>query len=312
MRLVFFGTADFAVPCLEALVSAGHDVAAVVTAPDKPAGRGYALSQSPVKQCALRLGLLCLQPEKLKNEGFLAQLKELAPTLQVVVAFRMLPEVVWAAPPLGTINVHGSLLPQYRGAAPIHWAVINGEAETGVTTFFLRHEIDTGDLIYQERTAIGPDETTGQVYERLMHLGAALLVKTVAAIESGNAPRLPQNLAQELHHAPKITSENSVLNPTLSAEEVRNFIRGMNPAPGAWMRYNGLYMKVFEGKHLPPDALPDAEAEPGTLAAYRNKLCLRCGDTWLELTQVQPEGKRKMAGSEFVNGAGRKILGLEN
>ncbi len=309
MRLVFFGTADFAVPTLEALHKAGHDVAAVVTAPDKPAGRGYALKASPVKEAAIRLNLPLLQPEKLKDPTFLAQLEGLAPQLQVVVAFRMLPEVVWAAPPMGTVNLHGSLLPQYRGAAPIHWAVAHGEAETGVTTFFLRHEIDTGDLIYQARTPIGSDETTGEVYERMMHLGADLMARTVADIALGKAPRLPQKTSTALRHAPKLTPENTEVTPALSAEQTRNLIRGMNPYPGAWMGVRGQKLKLWAARHAAEGLVPQGQYPAGALVLHSHKTYLLCSDAWLELTEVQPEGKRRMSGTDFANGVGRTWLG---
>lgn len=310
MRIVFFGTAEFAVASLEALHAAGHDIAAVVTAPDKPAGRHQSVPKgSPVKEAAVRLGLPLLQPEKLKAPEFLEELARLAPELQIVVAFRMMPEVVWAAPPRGTVNLHGSLLPQYRGAAPIHWAVANGEAETGVTTFFLRHEIDTGDLIHQARTPIGLDETTGQVYERLMHLGAGLLVKTVAEIEAGIAPRLPQTYSGELHHAPKITLENSQVDFTRSSEQVRNLIRGMNPFPTAWADLNGKILKLHSAVHPEPGTGPVEEAAPGAFRLLKAATYVRCADAWLELREVQPEGKKRMSGADFANGAGRSLVG---
>jgi len=308
MRLVFFGTAEFAVPCLESLVKAGHTVLAVVTAPDKPAGRGYELKGSPVKEAALKLGLTLLQPEKLKAPDFLAQLAALAPELQVVVAFRMLPEVVWAAPPLGTLNVHGSLLPKYRGAAPIHWAVALGESETGVTTFFLKHEVDTGDLIFQQRTPIGPAETTGDVYNRLMALGAALLAKTLAAIEAGTAPALPQVYSSDLPHAPKITTENSKADFLKTAEEVRNHIRGMYPFPCAWATLGGTYMKLHAAQVAAVDTDELPHKGPGHLVGHQQHLLVRCADTWLELTEVQPEGKKRMSGASYINGAGRAYL----
>jgi methionyl-tRNA formyltransferase len=308
MRLVFFGTAEFAVPCLEALVTAGHTILAVVTAPDKPAGRGYALKGSPVKETAERLGLRLLQPEKLKATEFIEQLANLAPQLQVVVAFRMLPEIVWNAPPLGTVNVHGSLLPQYRGAAPIHWAVANGEEETGVTSFFLRHEIDTGDLIFQDHTPIGPNETTGHVYERLMHMGASLIVKTVDAIQAGTAPRLPQVYKDVMHHAPKITSENSRADFTQPAEVVRNLIRGMNPFPTAWTLIHDKQLKLHIAKVPTAEESPADPTKLGAYTTYQNRLYVGCSDGWLELTEVQPEGKRKMTGSDFLNGAGRGLV----
>ncbi|MCU0355699.1 MAG: methionyl-tRNA formyltransferase, partial [Cytophagales bacterium] len=233
------GTPEFAVPSLDILVENGCQVVAVVTAPDRTAGRGLQLSVSPVKAAAVRHGIPVMQPEKLKNEAFLEELRSYRADLQIVVAFRMLPEVVWNMPPLGTFNLHASLLPQYRGAAPINWAVINGETETGATTFFLQHEIDTGNIIFQEREPIHATDTAGTLYERLMHRGAGLVLKTVRAIEAGNYPQTPQDLSQPVKLAPKIFTETCEINFDQPTARVHNFVRGLSPYPGAWTRLQG-------------------------------------------------------------------------
>src|ERR1700744_6287376 len=234
MRIIFMGTPQFAVASLDALIKAGCDIVAVGTAPDKPAGRGQKLNESAVKQYALENGLKILQPEKLKNPEFLEELKALKDDLQVVVAFRMLPEAVWNMPAKGTINLHASLLPQYRGAAPINWALINGEKESGVTTFFLKHEIDTGDILFTENVTLTGRETAGELHDRLMYKGAGLLVKTVKAIESGRYSELPQSEiieGVELKHAPKIFKEDGQIHWNNSVHSIYNLIRGLSPIP---------------------------------------------------------------------------------
>ena len=227
------GTPEFAVASLDALVGGGYNVVGVVTMPDKPAGRGYKMQFSAVKEYALAHNLPLLQPEKLKNEDFLDALRALHADLQIVVAFRMLPEVVWAMPPLGTFNLHGSLLPQYRGAAPINWAIINGEQETGVTTFFLQQEIDTGDLILQKRTPITDDDNAGTIHDRLMSIGAAAVVETVDCIIAGIAPKTPQPQGVTLKSAPKIFKETCRVDWTQSCHQIFNFVRGLSPYPAA-------------------------------------------------------------------------------
>src|SRR6478736_2822685 len=244
LRIVFMGTPEFAVPSLEILVENQFSVVAVITAPDKPQGRGQKLSYSPVKECALKHNLPVLQPTNLKSPEFLEELRSYDANLQVVVAFRMLPELVWAMPSLGTFNLHASLLPQYRGAAPINWAIINGEKETGATTFFLKHEIDTGSIIYQEKETIKKDDTVGDLYERLMHKGAGLVLKTVKAIEEGKYPSVPQTAA-EIKHAPKIFKETCEINWHQASESVRNFVRGLSPYPAAWTILNEKVFKIF-------------------------------------------------------------------
>lgn len=299
LRIVFMGTPEFAVPSLEILVENGYNVVAVVTAPDKPQGRGQRLDVSPVKACALKHNLPVLQPTNLKSPEFIGQLKSLNANLQVVVAFRMLPEIVWSMPALGTFNLHGSLLPQYRGAAPIHWAVINGEKETGVTTFFLKHEIDTGSIILQDREPIRDDDTVGTVYERLMKKGAALVLKTVRKIELNDVHAQPQDEAPDLKHAPKIFRETCEINWDQSVDRIRDFVRGLNPFPTAWASLRGRSYKVLRVtiQYL------DSRAEPGTIDTdERTYLRVRASDGWVAIEELQPEGKRKMNVQDFFRG----------
>jgi methionyl-tRNA formyltransferase len=245
LRIVFMGTPEFAVPMLDTLVHSQHQVVGVVTAPDKPAGRGMQFQQSDVKKYAVEKGLHILQPEKLKNEAFLEELRALQADLFVVVAFRMLPVVVWNMPPLGTINLHASLLPNYRGAAPINWAVINGEKETGVSTFRLQHEIDTGNIIFREKITIDEKDNVGIVYKKLMDIGAPVLLKTVNAMADGNFPQEPQAHITEIKHAPKIFKEHCSIDWSQSAETVYNLIRGLSPYPAAFTTLNGKGLKIF-------------------------------------------------------------------
>ncbi len=248
MKIVFMGTPDFAVPSLDILVKNGYDIAAVITATDKLGGRGgKQVLQSAVKKYAVENNLHILQPEKLKNPEFIDILRGLHADLFIVVAFRMLPEIVWTMPPLGTFNLHGSLLPKYRGAAPLNWAVMNGENETGVTTFFLKHEIDTGDIIFRESLKIGDDESVGEVHDRMMILGAETVFKTVQAIENQTVTPLPQ-LDVAATHAPKIFQETCAINFDKTTAEVHNFIRGLSPFPTAWTTLNGLKLKIFTAK----------------------------------------------------------------
>ncbi len=301
LRLIFMGTPDFAVASLRRLVEAGCQVVAVITAPDKPAGRGNHLQQSAVKQYAASVGLPVLQPEKLKNAEFLEELRGYRADLQVVVAFRMLPEVVWAMPPLGTFNLHASLLPQYRGAAPINWAIIHGETQTGVTTFFIRQEIDTGPLLFQETEPIHPDDTAGTLHDRLMQRGAALVLKTVRAIEAGEYPDLPQAEAMDSKKAPKIFRETGEIDWKQPAETIRNFVRGLSPYPAAWTMLGGKTLKIFTGQITPLDEHP--AAEPGSYQTdNRTYLNFRCADGWLSVEELQLEGKKRMGVGEFLRG----------
>ena len=298
LRIVFMGTPEFAVPSLEILLEKGYNVVAVVTAPDKPQGRGQKIEVSPVKAVAVKHNLNILQPTNLKAPEFVETLRTLNANLQIVVAFRMLPEVIWSMPKLGTFNLHGSLLPQYRGAAPIHWAVINGEKETGVTTFFLKHEIDTGSIIYQDREQIADEDTVGSVYERLMTKGAALVLKTVQAIEHGNAPALPQHEGGTLKHAPKIFRETCEIRWDQPAESIRNFIRGLNPFPIAWTTLQGKTFKIQRAS-----VVSGGTGTPGTIDTdEKSYLKVRAADGWVVIEEFQPEGKRKMSVSDFFRG----------
>lgn len=304
-RIVFMGTPEFAVHSLNALIHAGVEVAAVVTAPDKPAGRGRQMRSSAVKQRALELGLPVLQPEKLKDPGFQMILKEFTADLFVVVAFRMLPESVWAMPALGTVNLHASLLPRYRGAAPINWAVINGERITGATTFFIRHEIDTGDILMNEELAIGPDETAGEVHDRLALMGGSLLARTVNAVLSGTASSRPQTGSSNdpLPSAPKLNPDVCRINWSQPAKRTHDHIRGLSPFPGAWTTLS-INAQVGHFKVLRSSLTmsPTNGTAPGTIELRRNGLWVACADEWLELVEVQAEGKRRMSATEFVRG----------
>lgn len=300
------GTPDFAVASLDALVKAGYHMVGVVTAPDKPAGRGMKMNESAVKKYAVQHQLPVLQPEKLKNPEFLDNLKLLKADLQVVVAFRMLPEVVWNMPPMGTINVHGSLLPQYRGAAPINWAVINGEKETGVTTFKLQHEIDTGNILLQDRLTIGEDETAGEVHDRMMLLGAQLLVKTIEGLEKGLLKETPQTeLLQAngstaiIKHAPKIFTETCQVDFSKTTAEVHNQIRGLSPFPGAFTHLGGKMLKIYRSKkENATHAL-----QPGSFETDgKSYLRFATADGFVYATEVQLEGKKKMQVEDFLRG----------
>jgi methionyl-tRNA formyltransferase len=248
LRIIYMGTPEFAVPALEKLVESGWNVVGVITAPDKPQGRGQKLVGSPVKEAAERLNLHILQPTNLKNPEFQRELIELKADLQIVVAFRMLPESVWNMPPLGTFNLHASLLPNYRGAAPINWAIINGETETGVTTFFLKHEIDTGSIIFQEKVAILPEDNIGTLYKKLMTIGSELVLRTVEAISKNEVHPLPQDESKALHHAPKIFKETCKIDWNQSAESIHNLVRGLSPYPAAWTEFQGKTCKIFKTK----------------------------------------------------------------
>ena len=308
LRIVFMGTPDFAVASLKALVEGGYNVVGVITAPDKPAGRGKLLSESAVKQYAVKNNLLVLQPEKLKNQEFIDELMNLHADLQVVVAFRMLPETVWAMPRLGTFNLHGSLLPQYRGAAPLNWAIINGEIKTGVTTFLLDHEIDTGKILFKQEIEIGENDTVGEVHDRLMEIGAELVVKTIDAISERSIQPVPQSelvAYSEIKHAPKIFKEDCKIDWSKSAESIRNLIRGLSPYPTAWtvMTNNKtgeeIQVKIFF-------ALKYNSVKKSTLGSIESDgktfLNAACGDGWLQITDLQIAGKKRMKTEEFMRG----------
>ncbi|TFV97963.1 methionyl-tRNA formyltransferase [Algoriphagus kandeliae] len=294
------GTPEFAVPALERLVEAGWNIVGVITAPDKPRGRGQKLIPSPVKEAALKYGLNVLQPTNLKSPEFLEELRKLNVDLQIVVAFRMLPEVVWNMPPLGTFNLHASLLPDYRGAAPINWAIINGETETGVTTFFLKHEIDTGSIIFQEKVPILPEEDLGDVYTKLMNLGADLVLRTVEAIAKDEVKPIPQDESKALHHAPKIFKETCQIDWSRSAIEINNLIRGLSPYPAAWTLIEEKNCKIFKAK---PQADDLSGKKPGEwLSDGKNYLKFQCGDGHLEVLEIQLEGKKRMNIKDFLRG----------
>ncbi|WP_435579213.1 methionyl-tRNA formyltransferase [Gilvibacter sp.] len=302
MRIVFMGTPEFAVASLEALIEADHEVVGVVTAPDRPAGRGRKLKASAVKEAGLKHQIPVLQPLKLKSPEFLEVLKELEADLFVVVAFRMLPEVVWSMPRFGTFNLHGSLLPEYRGAAPIHWAVINGETETGVTTFFIDEKIDTGAIIASKSMAIGADETTGEVHDRMMQLGASLVVETVSAIESGEVKAQPQPKDRSFKPAPKLHAENTRIDWSLSGEYIYNKVRGLNPFPAAWTEFviqeevvsAKIYKVAFEAaKH---------DLKIGSLLCDKKSIRVAIENGWINLLELKLSGKRKMTASDLLNG----------
>lgn len=298
LRIVFMGTPEFAVASLDALVKAGCTIAGVITAPDKPGGRGMQLQQSAVKKYALEHQLKVLQPEKLKNPDFLAELQSLQADLQIVVAFRMLPEVVWNMPPMGSVNLHGSLLPQYRGAAPINWAVINGEKETGVTTFKLKHEIDTGDILLQERFSIGENDTAGEVHDRMKEIGAAVLVKTVKGLADESLKEMAQPLT-EIKHAPKIHTDTCRINWSRPVEEVFNLVRGLSPYPAAFTMMNEKMLKIYKAKKepcVPSHTEGEYETDGKTFLKFA------CSNGYLLVTELQLEGKKKMTVEEFLRG----------
>lgn len=312
LRIVFMGTPEFAVESLKSLVEGGYNVVAVVTQPDKPVGRHQdTLQAPPVKQYALEQGLPVLQPVKMKDPEFVEQLRGFRADLQVVVAFRMLPEVVWAMPRFGTFNVHAALLPQYRGAAPINWAVINGETQTGVTTFFLDHDIDTGRIIMQEPFAIPDDADVEYVYDGLMHLGAGIALKTIDKLiaADGNIDSISQDELvaelQELHHAPKIFKETCRISFGKPAKKVYDFIRGLSPYPGAWTEIQkeggkAQVLKVFKTAKT-GKALAEGIAV-GSLRVEGKSLLVACADEWLQLDTIQISGKKRMEARDFLNG----------
>jgi methionyl-tRNA formyltransferase len=300
LRIIYMGTPEFAVPALENLVKAGWNVVGVITAPDKPQGRGQKLVGSPVKEAAERLGLHILQPTNLKNPDFQQELKNLKADLQIVVAFRMLPESVWNMPPLGTFNLHASLLPDYRGAAPINWAIINGEKETGVTTFFLKHEIDTGSIIFQEKVEILDEDDLGTVYEKLMTIGAELVVRTIEAISKDEVNPSVQDESKAHHHAPKIFKETGRIDWENSAESIHNLIRGLSPYPAAWTEFQGKTCKIFKSrfsvKNLPAKQAGEWESDGKTTLTFQT------GSGSLEVLELQLEGKRRMPIQDLLRG----------
>lgn len=303
LRIIYMGTPDFAVESLRALVEGGYNVVAVVTMPDKPAGRGHQLQYSAVKQYALSVGLPLLQPERLKDESFLQELRSYSADLQIVVAFRMLPEVVWNMPRLGTFNLHASLLPQYRGAAPINWAVMNGDTETGATTFMLQHEIDTGNIILQERISIADDENVGSVHDRLMMMGANLVTRTVDTIidaeNQGVAlPTIPQNNDIELRQAPKIFKDTCAIDFSRSALQVYNHIRGLSPYPAAWINH-------MPATHPLAELLKGAKvykAAVTQLSEQKGHIIIPCADGYIDILELQLPSKKRMDAPALLNG----------
>lgn len=304
LRIVFMGTPDFAVASLRALVEAEFHIVGVITAPDKPAGRGMRLTESAVKKYTVEKGLHILQPEKLKNPEFLAELKALQANLQVVVAFRMLPEVVWNMPELGTINLHGSLLPQYRGAAPINWAIINGEKETGVTTFKLQQQIDTGDILLQEKILIGENDTAGELHDIMKKTGANLLVTTIKGIEDGSLQETAQSEAirqagGELKHAPKLSTEDCIINWNKTCDEIYNLVRGLSPYPGAITNLKGKILKIYKSakeKVLASHAAGEFVTDGKTFLKFA------AADGYIHVTNLQLEGKKRIGIEDFLRG----------
>lgn len=308
LRIVYMGTPEFAVESLKRLVEGGYNIVGVITMPDKPMGRhGSVLQPSPVKQYAVSQGLKVLQPEKLKDESFVAELRELKADLQIVVAFRMLPEVVWNMPRLGTFNLHASLLPQYRGAAPINWAVINGETETGITTFFLKHEIDTGEIIDQVRVPIADTDNVGDVYERLMNLGGDLVVKTVDSILDGSVKTVPQDKLAEgevLHPAPKIFKETCRIDWSKGVKQIYDFVRGLSPYPAAWTELcqgsaAPQVLKIYETDKI----FAEHSFEPGAVVTDKKTYFrIAVTDGYINIRSLQLAGKKRMGVADFLRG----------
>ena len=306
LRIVFMGTPEFATASLRRLVSEGYNIVAVVTTPDKPAGRGQKLHKSDVKVAAEELGLPILQPEKLRDEAFVEAMRALQPDLGIVIAFRMLPEIIWAMPRLGTFNLHASLLPEYRGAAPRNWAIINGEQESGITTFLLNHEIDKGAIIGQQRMPILPEDNVGTLYDKLMIAGCDLVVDTVEKIAAGNYTPIEQMHHDEstLKPAPKIFKEDCHINWSWEGERIVNFVRGLSPYPAAWGALSkgeedAGSAKIFEVSFEPKTS----DVEPGTITSDgRDKIEVKCGDGIIHILSMQMAGKRRMTNRELLLG----------
>lgn len=301
LRIVFMGTPDFAVASLDAICNSRHEVAGVVTVADKPAGRGQQLSMSPVKKYAMEHQIPVLQPLKLRDENFLEELKKLQADLFVIVAFRMLPEQVWRMPPLGSVNLHGSLLPRYRGAAPINRAIMNGETETGVTVFFLQQEIDTGKVIRRTVIPIGENTTAGELHDEMMVIGAKVLVEALDEIASGNVNAIAQDTlisgGENVIHAPKIFKEDCKIDWSMSCHHVHDFIRGLSPYPAAWTMFGNKTLKIFSGKKNPGKSIPDEWSTDG-----KESLEYRCADGTYSVLELQLEGKKRMRVEEFLRG----------
>ncbi|HET56131.1 MAG TPA: methionyl-tRNA formyltransferase [Ignavibacteria bacterium] len=296
MKIVFFGTPDFAVTSLSKIFESHHKLEAVVTAPDKERGRGRKVSVTPVKEFALSKNIPFLQPEKLKEEKFIEQLKQIEADLFVIVAFRILPKEVFTLPKYGSINLHGSLLPKYRGAAPIQWAIINGEKETGVTTFFLKEKVDTGNIILQEKIVIEPEDNYESLHDKMKNVGAEVLVKTISLIERGEVDEQPQNdsLASP---APKITKEICKIDWTKSAVDIHNLIRGLSPYPGAFFIKDDKQYKVYKSK-----VVEETKLQPAEILESKNEIFIGCGEGTLQILEIQPEGRKRMTADEFLRG----------
>ncbi len=303
LRIVFMGTPEFAVRSLQKIVEEGFNVVGVITAPDKPSGRGMQVNESAVKKYASLKGLKVLQPEKLKNIDFIKELKQLNADVQIVVAFRMLPEVIWNMPPMGTINLHASLLPQYRGAAPINWAIINGEKETGVTTFKLQQDIDTGNILLQKKIAIRDDETAGELHDEMMHIGADLLLQTINGLVNNSLKEKKQNDITVsnivLHHAPKIFNETCEINWCQNVKDVYNFIRGLSPHPGAFTFLSGKKIKIFKAEK---ETINGGDIAGTAVSDNKTFLKFACNDGYVVIKELQIEGKKKMVVEDFLRG----------
>jgi methionyl-tRNA formyltransferase len=297
IKIIFMGTPEFSIPSLEILLKNGFNIPAVVTVPDKPQGRGLKLEQSDIKKFALKNNLKILQPDKMKDENFINILKETAPDIIVVVAFRILPKEVYTIPRLGAFNLHASLLPAYRGAAPINWAIINGEKETGVTTFFLEDKVDTGNIIIREKLIIGPDDTAGDIHDKLMVIGSEVILKTVTKIIEGNITTLKQdnNLASP---APKIFKDDCRIIWNKDKTEVHNFIRGLSPYPGAFTKYKGKYFKIYKSSV----SGRSVDLSPGSILTESNNLFVMTSNGLLEILEIQMEGKKRMNTKDFLRG----------
>ncbi|MEO0581837.1 MAG: methionyl-tRNA formyltransferase [Bacteroidota bacterium] len=297
MRIVFMGTPEFSIPTLDTLVQAGYEIGAVVTAPDKPAGRGNKLRPSPIKTFALSKGLSVLQPVKLRDPAFIEALEAIAPDLMVVVAFRMLPEMVWSIPKIGTFNLHASLLPDYRGAAPINWVLINGEKQTGLTTFFIDKQIDTGSLLLRTEVDIPYEWTAGDLHDRMMTQGAELVLETVKGLEAGSLTARPQDENLYQHPAPKIFKEDCRINWDQPQDKVYHFIRGLSPYPTAFTMLEDKIFKVYKAREATGDA-----SQPGTIKVENDQLFVACQEGWLELLEIQLQGKKRISSGDFVRG----------
>ena len=299
LRIVFMGTPEFAVASLQILVENSWPVVAVITAPDRKKGRGQIMVPSPVKEYALSQSIPVLQPTNLKSPEFIEELKSFQANLQVVVAFRMLPEIVWQMPALGTFNLHASLLPDYRGAAPINWAIINGERETGVTTFFLKQEIDTGEIILQEKELISEGDTVGSLYNRLMVKGSQLVLKTVEQIANEAVITQTQAESRNTKHAPKIFKDTCEINWQRPFTDINNFVRGLNPYPAAWTIIDGKTCKIFA---VAKASISPSNEQNALITDHKSKIYLRCTDSWVELLELQMEGKKRMNVEDFLRG----------